>query len=305
MLPSFRKPRSGNPGPRKQRGLALLMAMLIVVIATTIAVSIVHEEKFTIRKTGHIQLIDRARLYAFGLEDWARVYLREDREESEIDSLDEYWARGIPGLPIEGGYLTGYLEDEQARFNVNTLVLSEAALNRFIRLCDNLGVDDNFIPALMDWIDEDFDIRHPDGMEENYPDYRVANREMVDISELRLVHNVTPEIFEKLEPHITALPATSTLNVNTMSETVFQSLGDELDVARFIEEREDDAYASVEEFVERLQIPVEIEGLSVDTRYFRAHGQVVQGEQIFNLTSLVYRDTKGLTTVVSRTLGQF
>ena len=73
----------------------MLMAMLIVVIATTIAVSIVHEEKFTIRKTAHIQSMDRARLYAFGLEDWARVYLREDREESSIDSLDEYWARAF------------------------------------------------------------------------------------------------------------------------------------------------------------------------------------------------------------------
>ena len=296
---------AGLYGLKSQTGLALLMAMLIVVIATTIAVSIVHEEKFTIRKTAHIQSMDRARLYAFGLEDWARVYLREDSEESKIDSLDESWARGIPGLPIQGGYLTGYLEDEQAKFNINTLVISEAAVNRFRRLCDNLGVDDNFIPALMDWVDKDFDIRQPDGMEENYADYRVANREMADISELRLVQNVTPEIFEKLEPHITALPATSTLNVNTMSVTVFQSLGDKLDATQFIEERDDDAYESVEDFVQRLQIPVEIEGLSVDTRYFRAHGQVVQGEQIFNLSSLVYRDPKGETIVVNRTLGQF
>ena len=78
------------------------MSMLIVVIATTIAVSIVHEEKFTIRKTSHIYLMDRANLYAVGLEDWARIYLREDREDSQIDSLDENWATGIPTLPIEG-----------------------------------------------------------------------------------------------------------------------------------------------------------------------------------------------------------
>ena len=193
--------------PRRQQGLALLMAMLIVVIATTIAVSIIYEEKFTIRKTGHMLLMDRAQLYAVGLEDWARIYLREDREESDTDNLDEYWAQGIPGLPIEGGFLNGYLEDEQARFNVNTLRDSEVALNRFERLCDNLGVEKTFIPALMDWIDQDFEIRYPDGMEENYDTYRVANREMADVSELLLVHNVTQEIYEKLKPHITALPA--------------------------------------------------------------------------------------------------
>ena len=281
------------------------MAMLIVVIATTVAISIVHEEKFTIRKTAHIQRMDRAALYAVGLEDWGQIFLKEDRKDSEIDSLDEDWAIAIPGLPIEGGYLAGYMEDEQAKFNLNSIVISEIALNRFRRLCDNLEVDDQFIPALLDWIDQDFDIRYPDGMEENYEDYRVANRELVDISELLLVHNVTPEIYEKLKPHITALPGTSTLNVNTLSEVIFLSLAPDLDVNEFIKQREEEAYQSIEEFVERLQIPVEIEGLSVDTRYFRAYGQVVQGELSFNLASLIYRDEKGETRVVSRTLGLF
>ena len=290
---------------RRQDGLALLMAMLIVVIATTVAVSILHEEKFTIRKSAHIDLMDRASLYAFGLEDWAQIYLREDREDSDIDSLDENWATNIPGLPIEGGYLGGFIEDEQARFNINTLVGSEIAVTRFRRLCDNLEVDDSFIPALMDWIDVDFDIRYPDGMEENYETYRVANREMADISELMLLEKVDQEIFEKLKPHITALPAPTTLNINTMSATVFESLGDDLDASKFIEERESEPYDSVEEFIERLQIPVEIEGLSTSTKYFRTHGQVVQGEQTFNMTSLVYRDDKGKTTVINRTLGQF
>lgn len=291
--------------PRRQRGLALLMALLIVVIATTIAVSIVHEEKFTIRKSAHMQLNDRAALYAAGLEDWARIFLKEDRKESEVDSLDENWATSVPGLPIDGGYLAGYVEDAQARINLNSLVFSEVALNRFRRLCDNLDVDDRFIPALLDWIDADFDIRYPDGMEENYEGYRVANREMADVSELMLVHNVTAEIFEKLQPHITVLPGTTTLNVNTMSEVIFQSLGPDLDAAEFIEQREDEAYASVEEFVERLQVPVEIEGLSVDTRFFRAHGQVVQGDQSYNLTSLIFREDSGDTKVINRTLGMF
>jgi type II secretory pathway component PulK len=197
------------------------------------------------------------------------------------------------------------MEDEQGKFNLNSIVISEIALTRFRRLCDNLEVDDQFIPALLDWIDEDFDIRFPDGMEENYENYRVANRELVDISELLLVHNVTAEIYEKLQPHITVLPGTSTLNVNTLSEVVFLSLAPDLDVTEFIKQREEEAFASVDEFITRLQVPVEIEGLSVDTSYFRAYGQVVQGEQSFNLASLIYRDDEGLTSVVSRTLGLF
>ena len=142
-------------------------------------------------------------------------------------------------------------------------------------------------------------------MEENYEDYRVANREMVDISELLLVHNVTPEIYEKLEPHITALPGTTTINVNTMSEVIYLSLAPELDVTDFVKQREDGAYESVDDFISSLQIPVDSEGLSVDTRYFRAHGSIAQGEQIFPMTSLIFRSQDGETRVISRTLEQF
>ena len=291
--------------PVRQRGMALLFAVLIVVIASAIAVSMIHAEKFTIRKTAHILAMDRASLYAFGLEDWARIYIKQDREDSEIDHLDEDWAIGIPGLPIEGGYLSGYLEDEQAKFNLNSLIGSDLTVIRFRRLCNNLEVDQTFIPALMDWIDEDFEVRYPDGAEEHYENYRVANRPMADITELLLVEHVTVEIFEKLRPFITVLPPPTTINVNTMSATLYESLGEGLNASRFTEEREDDAFASIDEFVERLQLPIETEGLSVNTKYFRAHGQVVQGELIFNLDSLVFRDSKGKTLVVSRTLGQF
>lgn len=291
--------------PGKQKGLALLVAMLIVVLVATVAVSILHEEKFTLRKTAHIQGMERARLYAIGLEDWARLFLRQDREKSDVDSLDEDWAIDVPGLPIEGGYLAGYLEDEQAKFNLNSVVVSDLQVERFRRLCRNLEVDDIFIPALIDWIDQDFEVTYPDGMEENYQDYRVANRELTDISELLLVHNVTPEMYEKLRPYITALPATTTINVNTMSEVIFRSLGEEGDVKQFIDEREEEAYSSVENFIERLQLPFDAEGLSVGTNFFRAHGQVVQGEQVVNLNTLVYRDDKGGTSIYNRSLGLF
>lgn len=290
---------------RRQSGLALLMAILIVIMATTVAVNVVYEEKFTIRKNAHVHRMERSALFAAGLEDYARLVLREDSSDSEIDSLDEDWASEFKGAVIEGGYLAGQLEDEQARFNLNTLVVSEIALTRFERLCDNLEIDTQFIPALLDWLDEDFDIRYPDGMEENYDNYRVANREMVDVSELLLVHNVTPEIYDRLKPHITALPAASTININTMSETIFLSLAPDLDVNDFIEQRKAEPFDSVDQFVERLQAPVDTEGLSVDTRFFRARGQVVQGEQPYFMNTLIYRDEQGETRIISRTLGQF
>ncbi len=287
-----------------QSGIALLSAILVVLVASAIIVSITHQEAFSIRKTSRIQLMDKARLYALGLEDWARLFLAKDRKESSIDHLGEDWATGIPGLPIEGGFLSGYLEDEQGKFNLNNLLGSEESLNRFNRLCNNLNVDTTFVPALLDWLDEDFEVRYPDGAEENYQTYRVANREMVDISELLLVKNVTPEIYQLLKPHITVLPGATSMNVNTMSETIFLSLGDNLDADAFIEARDEEEFSDLQQMTERLQIPLEEAGLSVSTDYFSAHGQVTLGDQSLLFNTLIHRDSAGKTVILSRTLGQ-
>ena len=287
-----------------QAGIALLSAILITLTATAIIVSITHEEAFSIRKTARIQLMDRARHYALGLEDYAQIILQKDRQDSNIDHLDEDWAIGVPGLPIEAGLLSGFIEDEQARFNINNLLASEEWVNRFRRLCNNLEVDTTFIPALLDWIDEDFDVRYPDGAEEHYETYRVANRPMVDISELMLVMHVTPEIYASLKPYITALPTTTNVNVNTISETVFLSLGDNLNADTFNQERDKEEFSSIQNFIERLQVPLEESGLSVSTEYFHAYGQVSQGDLALNLDTLLHRDNKGDTRVIKRTLGQ-
>jgi len=287
-----------------QSGIALLSAILITLTATAIIVSITHEEAFAIRKTSRIQLMDRAGLYALGLEDWARIFLQKDRKDSNIDHLGEDWAVSIPGLPIENGLLSGFIEDEQAKFNLNNLIVSAEWVKRFMLLCDNLEVDKTFVPALMDWIDDDFTVRYPDGAEEHYETYRVANRPMADISELLLVKNVDVELYDSLKPYITALPTTTDINVNTMSEAIYLSLGENLDAKTFSEERDKEEFSSVQDFIDRLQIPIDETGLSVTTEYFHAYGQVSQGDLVLNLESLLHRDQSGKTSVANRSLGQ-
>lgn len=42
----------------------------------------------------------------------------------------------------------------------------------------------------------------------------------------------------------------------------------------------------------------------MSSKYFRAHGQVVQGEQVVSMSTLIFRDEGGKTLVLNRTLGQ-
>ena len=287
-----------------QKGIVLLAAILVVMVASAIIVSITHAEAFSIRKTSRIQVLERANSYAFGLEDWARVLLIRDSKESDTDHLAENWAIGIPGLPIEGGFLSGFLEDEQAKFNINNLLRSEESVKRFQRLCDNLEVETTFIDPLLDWMDEDFDIRYPDGAEDQYETYRVANRPLSDISELMLIKNMTADMYQKLLPHITTLPAPTNINVNTLTDQVFLSLGEGLNLDQYLEEREKEDFKDIPSFIERLQLTIPPTDLSVSTEYFYAHGTVVQGDQSVNFNTLIHRDSNDKTMILNRTLGR-
>ena len=287
-----------------QKGIVLLAAILVVMVASAIIVSITHAEAFSIRKTSRIQVLERANSYAFGLEDWARVLLIRDSKESDTDHLAENWAIGIPGLPIEGGFLSGFLEDEQAKFNINNLLRSEESVKRFQRLCDNLEVETTFIDPLLDWMDEDFDIRYPDGAEDQYETYRVANRPLSDISELMLIKNMTADMYQKLLPHITTLPAPTNINVNTLTDQVFLSLGEGLNLDQYLEEREKEDFKDIPSFIERLQLTIPPADLSVSTEYFYVHGTVVQGDQSVNFNTLIHRDSNDKTMILNRTLGR-
>ena len=83
------------------------------------------------------------------------------------------------------------------------------------------------------------------------------------------------------------------------------SLGENLDAKDLVNAREEEEFNSVQDFIDRLQIPLEVAGLSANTDYFRAHGQVTQGDLVFSLDSLLHRDANGNTSVISRTMGQF
>lgn len=296
-----------------QRGIALVMAMLVVAIATVTAVSLVHEQSFSVRKTSNLQHYDTGLLYGVGLEDYARLFLDKDAKNSKIDHLGEDWAIGIPALPIEGGYLSGAILDGQGLININNLLTNEAARAQLILLCKNQEVNADIVPAIIDWIDENTEAEVPDGAEDDYYTgleipYRTANRLMADISELKLIKGVDNELYMKLKPFLTVLPENTTLNLNTIPGEIFDTLELGKTSQEFIDEREKDAFTTLDDFATRLEIVLDEkqkEYLSVSTSYFLATGIVTLGEKSITLNSLIKRDDNGRSQVLSRSLGSF
>jgi len=292
--------------------VALITAVLVVAIATIIATSMMKRQNFDTQRTANIIHRDQAVAYALGAEHWAGIELIKDSRSNNIDYLQENWAYEIPPLPIDGGFITGKLQDLQGRFNLNS-VLDPLQAERFSRLCRALGVDPGFIPALQDWIDSDTEERVNGAEDDAYsmlsPPYRAANGYLADTSELLLVRGVSVQDYNTLMFYVNALPGGVELNVNTAPPLVLESLVDGVapaDVDGLVAVRNDRPYREVDDFVKEEIFTgkgMQEDYLAVSSSYFLLTANVMLGNAPLTLQSVLYRSPTGKITVMHRRFG--
>jgi hypothetical protein len=73
----------------RQRGVAVLMAVLVVAVGTVIAVNIMWEATLNIRRTESALAADQGLLYLQGAEAWAADILAQDLADSQ--EYDHIW----------------------------------------------------------------------------------------------------------------------------------------------------------------------------------------------------------------------
>jgi len=300
------------------RGVALVTALLVVALATTIAVAMVSRQQLDIRRTGNMLMGDQTRLYAFGAEAWGIAQL--ERDDNKTDSLEDDWATLLPPLALdEGGTISGGIEDLQGRFNLNTLIAEgdagKLAQQRFTRLLKQLDLEPALQQAVRDWIDSDSEPSYPDGAEDNYylgltPAYRSANTPLASVSELRLIRGIETEHYTALAPHVTALPESNTaLNINTATVDQLMTLGDDLvrsEIEALVEQRNENAFATVTQFLQDNAFAgreIKADALDVASHYFMIQSQTEIGRSRLIHQSLVQRSGKGVVKVLRRSQG--
>lgn len=304
----------------RQRGVALITAIVLVAIATVLAVHIGTRAALDLRRTAGLIALDQGWHVALGAEAWAAEVLRDDREDSETDHLAERWAQPLPPLPVDGGDVRGALEDMQGRFNLNNLVSGDGTVNEFAiarleRLLANVGADRRWTRVMADWLDTDTVPGFPEGAEDGAylsqnPPYRAANGPVTTTSELMALPGMTLEEFQRIRPYVAALPVGTTINICTAAAPVLASLvegGTDFGDAESLKSNRGDGcfptMADLQATLDPAQYQALQPAISETSNWFRAVTVVRIGTSELTLYSLIERNSSGGSRTVLRSTG--
>lgn len=313
-----RSPTAHVVRPR-QRGVALIAAVLVVALATVLVAALLDRGEATRARTRNALRAEQGWQLMRGLEHWAALALRRDAEQGGIDTRDDLWAQPLPPLDLPEARIHGRLRELGGCFNLNSLQVGEApnavAVARFERLLRALKLDPRIAAQALDWIDPD-SMPGSNGAEDmslmlRSPPYRAANRAFAHVSELRLLPGVDAKVYALLAPQVCALPAGTPMNLNTASREGWMSLMDEIgptqaqQLARDGRARYTDAEMLGRE-LQRLGLPPLALGndLGFASRYFVLEADIVSDDIPFAYSSLLQRDPAGVR-VLARSRGRY
>ena len=320
--------------PRRQRGVALLIALILVALATVLATKLTFDGFLERRRAVGVLAAEQALQFGMGAEALAADVLSRDLQNSTT-TLAAPWAQATQPMPItpqddpEGepiGTLEGSLEDMQGRFNLNNLgrlttdgKQDPQPLEQFQRLLALVGLESKWAGIARDWIDADDLPGSPDGAEDSIytsqtPPYRTGNWPMMSASELMNLPGFGAERYRKIEPYVTALPtAMAAVNICTASAFVLESLADNLSgnfsgsPDALTNGRKNGCFPDATTFGNILGGPTAIAKLTgqygTKSQYFRLTTRVTLGTTEFTLYSLLVRSGGGKITPLLRSFG--
>lgn len=304
----------------RQRGAAILTAMLTVTLVATFAAAALWQQWRSVE----VESAERSRIQSAwiltGALDWARLILREDARSSPgVDHLAEPWAVPLeearlstflaadrnaaadPNSEAENTFLSGQIIDQQSLLNVNNLAaggaISTVWLPRFQRLFELLGLPASQLSSFAENLRFASDL-HTDNR--SSPQARLAPTRVEQLVWLGL----PLESVAALQPYITVLPrGDGRVNLNTASaEVIYAALSGitMADARRLVAERERSHFRTLADAQRLLpQYPGAFtEGtVGVVSSYFEVIGRLRLNDVTVQERSLVYRNDTVVNTL--------
>ncbi|MGP8034520.1 MAG: type II secretion system minor pseudopilin GspK [Steroidobacteraceae bacterium] len=317
-----RNRRAPCPLPRAQRGVALLVAILLVALGTILAAAVAYENAMAFRRGAATFAFDQAILVQQGAEALAAYGLREAlKADPQHTYASEGWAQAVgPIEVVPGVMLVAQLEDLQGRFNLNNLVQEDGTpdpvqVGAFEQLLATVGLEPKWAGYMVDWIDRDIVPSVPDGAEDSVymgqtPPYRTPNRYITSATELLALPGFGRDRYLALAPYVTALPWGVKLNICTAKPQVLDayighvdfssdpdSLAKNRAVATGCFPNLTDYQAAAPDAVSWQKVSSK---LQMTSSYFRLTSLITIGSSEFNLYSLLLQDPTGQVRPILR-----
>ena len=320
---------------RRQRGVALLIALILVALAAVLATKLTFDGFLERRRATGVLAAEQALYFGMGAEALAADALAQDMQNSpQTTTLAAPWAQPTQPFPItpendpEGepiGTLQGELEDMQGRFNLNNLARvtpdgkqDPQPMEQFVRLLQAAGIETKWAGIARDWLDADDLPGNPDGAEDQVytsqtPPYRTGNWPLISPSELMNMPGFGADRYRKIAPYVTALPtALAPINICTAPAIVIESLADDLSGEYsgspqvLANGRKTGCFPDVDSF-RKIVGPKALGAITgqygTNSQYFRLTTRVTLGTTEFTLYSLLVRGNGGKVTPLVRSFG--
>jgi general secretion pathway protein K len=230
------RPPQRRAPPARQRGIALLVAILLVALAAVIAAALAYDNAVTERQTIATLDYNQALLVTEGTEAFAAYGLQQTfRAQPSLTDVAQPWADPIGPLTVSPGVtLEAHLTDLQGRFNLNNLIASNGItvnaqqLLAFRRLLTLVGLSPNWADDWVNWIDKSPTPAIPGAPADAAyaqmdPPYQTPALPVTSASELLALPDFGRARFERIAPYVTALPVGTPLNVCTASPYVLDA----------------------------------------------------------------------------------
>ncbi|HET9977437.1 MAG TPA: type II secretion system minor pseudopilin GspK [Burkholderiaceae bacterium] len=297
------------------RGAALLLAMLILTLVTTLAAGMVWQQWRAIR----VEAAERARTQAAwilaGALDWARLILREDARNRGADHLGEPWAVPLAEARLStflaadrdnnnaadtdalDAFLSGSIVDAQARWNLRRLVGSdgkpvEAEQRVLARLCEFAGAGTDAAERIAAALQKAWS-----PLAGSQDEAQIAPQRLAELAWL----GIDADTLRRLAPFVVILPSAETrVNVNTAPAEVIAAAVDGMSLGqaqRLVQERTRTVITDVASAPARAWFPAEtnppnpklFEGVGVSSSHFFVSGRLRLESRVLEERTLIQR----------------
>ena len=295
----------------RQRGVAVITALLLTTLAITIVTSLFWQQQVQVRSIENLRLQLQQQWVLRGALDWASLILREDANHSSVDNLDEPWAVTLEetrldqylegssaDADIADAALSGGISDAQARYNLTNLCpkgkIDYAAVAVFARLLNHASFDPALALATAELMAETMR-SHEKETARDKNQTTPQPIKLVQVNDLLAVPDFTPHMLENLQNFVIFLPQATPVNINTAPAEVLAALVDTFSLADatfMVKSRDKASFRNLTDFNNRLPdkiLYVSPKLASVSTNYFLVNGTIRMAKAGLEMQALFER----------------